>query len=69
LGGVPDSSRNSRYTGLTPRAKKAQIEKFKQAARELETDDNEKRFNEKLGQIARQKPAGETKPQDKLKPR
>jgi hypothetical protein len=34
-----------------------QVEKFKQAARELETDDNEKRFNEKLGKIARQKPS------------
>jgi hypothetical protein len=36
---------------------KSQIEKFKQAARELETDNSEKRFNEKLGKIARQKPA------------
>ena len=34
-----------------------QIDKFKQAARELETDDNEKRFDEKLGKIARQKPS------------
>jgi hypothetical protein len=31
--------------------------KFKQAARELETDDSEKRFNERLGKIARQKSA------------
>jgi len=38
-------------------AEKAQIKKFKQAARDLETDDNEKRFNEKLGKIAKQKPA------------
>lgn len=37
--------------------KKSQIEKFKQAARELETDDDEKRFNEKLGKISRQKPS------------
>jgi hypothetical protein len=36
--------------------KKAQIQKFKEAARELETDDNEKRFNERLGKIAKQKP-------------
>jgi hypothetical protein len=36
---------------------KTQIAKFKQAARELETDNSEKRFNEKLGKIARQKPA------------
>jgi hypothetical protein len=33
---------------------KSQIEKFKQAARDLETDDDEKRFNETLGKIARQ---------------
>jgi hypothetical protein len=33
-----------------------QIDKFKQAARELETDDSEKRFNERLGKIAKQKP-------------
>jgi hypothetical protein len=32
---------------------KSQIDKFRQAARELETDDNEKRFNERLGKIAR----------------
>jgi len=35
---------------------KSQIEKFKQAARELETDDNEKHFNEKLSKIAKQNP-------------
>lgn len=39
-------------------AKQTQINKFKQAARELETDDNEKRFNERLGKIAKQKPVG-----------
>jgi hypothetical protein len=38
-------------------AKETQIEKFKQAARDIETDDDENRFNEKLGKIARQKPA------------
>ena len=35
---------------------KSQIEKFKQAARDLDTDDSEKRFNERLGKIAKQKP-------------
>ena len=30
-------------------AKKTQIQKFKDAARELETDDSEKRFEERLG--------------------
>jgi hypothetical protein len=33
-----------------------QIDKFKQAAREFETDNDEKRFDEKLEKIARQKP-------------
>jgi hypothetical protein len=37
--------------------KKSQVEKFREAARELEADDSEKRFNEKLGKIARQKPS------------
>jgi hypothetical protein len=48
-------------------AKQTQGEKFKQAARELETDDNEKRFNEKLGKIARQKPADPPKKSKKSK--
>jgi hypothetical protein len=39
-----------------------QIDKFKQAARDLETDDSEKRFNEKLGKIAKAKPADKPKP-------
>jgi hypothetical protein len=38
-------------------AKPTQISKFKQAARELEADDDEKRFDERLGKIAKQKPA------------
>jgi hypothetical protein len=36
---------------------KTQVQKFREAARDLETDDNEKRFNERLGKIAKQKPA------------
>jgi len=35
---------------------KPQIDKFRQAARELEADDSEAHFNERLGKIARQKP-------------
>jgi hypothetical protein len=35
--------------------KPTQLAVFKQAARELETDDNEKRFNERLGKITQQK--------------
>ncbi len=41
---------------------KTQLAKFKQAARELETDDDEKRFDEKLGTIAKQKPKPKGKP-------
>ena len=38
------------------KSKKMQVDKFKEAARSLKTDNSERRFNEKLGQIARQKP-------------
>jgi hypothetical protein len=34
----------------------SQLEKFKQAARQLEADDSERRFDERLERIARQKP-------------
>jgi hypothetical protein len=40
---------------------KTQVQKFREAARDLETDDNEKRFNERLGKIARQKTAPKKK--------
>jgi hypothetical protein len=40
-----------------PSKRESQIDKFKQAARDLETDNDERRFDEKLGKIARQKPA------------
>ena len=36
--------------------KKPQLERFKEAARQLETDDDEERFNEKLRKMAKQKP-------------
>ncbi|MDP2732091.1 MAG: hypothetical protein Q8O63_03115 [Hoeflea sp.] len=35
---------------------KPQIDKFKEAARELETDDDEKRFDERLGKLAKAPP-------------
>lgn len=41
---------------------KPQIDKFKDAARELECDDNEQRFKERLGKLVKrqgQKPDGE----------
>jgi hypothetical protein len=34
---------------------KSQLERFKQAARELEADDDEARFNDKLGKLVKQK--------------
>jgi len=38
----------------------AQIDKFKEAAREIETDDDDKRFDERLKEVARQnRPAKE----------
>lgn len=40
-------------------AKKAQLDKFKQAARELECDDDERRFKDRLKKIAKAKPASE----------
>jgi len=45
----------------------SQLSKFKAAARELETDDSEKRFNEKLGKIARQKPGALKPPRKRSK--
>ena len=35
---------------------KTQLEKFKDAARELECDDDEKRFKERLGKLVKAKP-------------
>ena len=35
---------------------KTQLDKFKEAARQLETDDDEERFEERLKQMVRQKP-------------
>ena len=37
-------------------AKQTQLDKFKKAARDLGADDSEKRFNERLGKIAKQSP-------------
>jgi hypothetical protein len=34
---------------------KSQLDRFKEAARQLETDDDEGRFNEKLRKLAKQK--------------
>jgi hypothetical protein len=39
----------------------SQIERFKEAARELGTDDDEEQFNEKLRKLAKQKPTPDPK--------
>ena len=38
---------------------KTQIDKFKQAAGKLECDDDDQRFKERLGKLAKAKPAPE----------
>ena len=40
--------------------KKSQLDKFKEAACELECDDDEQRFKERLGKVVARKPTGET---------
>lgn len=37
----------------------SQADKFKQAARDLETDDDPKRFDERLGKLVKHKPVPE----------
>lgn len=44
---------------------KSQLDKFREAARQLETDDDEKRFDERLGKIAKSSlPTTKDKPAD-----
>ena len=38
---------------MTNEKEKSQADKFKEAARDLETDDDEKRFDEKLKKLAK----------------
>ncbi|MDY7525464.1 hypothetical protein [Sphingomonas sp. 10B4] len=38
---------------------KSQLDKFKEAARDLETDDDEARFDERLRKIVKHKPVSE----------
>jgi hypothetical protein len=46
---------------MTDSQKKTQLDKFKEAARQLETDDDEARFNERLGKVAKAPPPKEEK--------
>ena len=43
----------------------SQSEKFKQAARDLECDEDEGRWDERLRKIAKQKPTGGAEPEAK----
>lgn len=51
---------------MKPKTATNQAAKFKAAARDLETDNSERRFNEKLGKITRQKPK-DAKPKRKAR--
>lgn len=39
----------------TAKPSKSQLDKFKEAARDLETDDDPKRFDERLGKLVKHK--------------
>ena len=43
-----------------PDKKVSQLDKFKAAARELETDDDPKRFEERIGKLVKHKPVEKT---------
>jgi hypothetical protein len=42
-----------------PHRDQAQLDKFKEAARDLETDDDPERFKERLGKLVKHKPMPE----------
>ena len=46
---------------VMPMNNKSQLDRFKEAARELETDDDEKRFDEKLKKLAKAGKKDDTK--------
>lgn len=41
---------------MTEKPRHSQLDKFKEAARQLETDDDDERFEERLKQVVKQKP-------------
>ena len=45
-----------------PQPDKTQLDKFKEAARELETDDDPQHFKEKLAKVVKHKPVDKGKP-------
>jgi hypothetical protein len=42
--------------------KPSQLDKFKEAARDLETDDDPRRFDERLGKLVKHKPVEKKQP-------
>lgn len=46
---------------MNAKDEKLQVEKFREATRNLETDDDQKRFDERLGKIAKTPPPNEAK--------
>ena len=50
---------------MTGKIKESQLDKFREAARELDTDDDEKRFDQRLSKIAKAQPPKDQKPDDK----
>jgi|LZQO01.1.fsa_nt_gb hypothetical protein len=53
---VTIASETSKRIEEIPSRYKSQLDRFKEAARELETDDDEERFNERLKKLTKQKP-------------
>lgn len=51
-------------TDATAKAQKSQLDKFKEAARELECDDDEERFKERLKALAKATPVERTERSD-----
>lgn len=50
---------NHYYTQMSK--EKSQLDKFKEAARQLETDEDEERFEKKLKKLVKQKPKDDNK--------
>lgn len=46
----------------TDQTAKSQLDKFKQAARDLECDDDDQRFEERLGKLVKRAPVPNDKP-------
>lgn len=46
----------------TEESAKSQLDKFKEAARDLDTDDDPKRFDERLGKLVKHKPVEKSPP-------